>query len=60
MRSYTCKDERFAVSSVPVAQHARQPYDDHRVDEKDVAHVLIQAEVLQEEPECQRKQKGCF
>lgn len=50
MRRSTCEDEHFTVRSVRVAQHARQPHDDHRVDEKDVAHVLVQAEVLQEEP----------
>lgn len=51
MSSYTSKDVHVSVRSVWVVQHAKQPYDDHGVDEKDVAHVLIQVEVLQEEPE---------
>lgn len=51
MWRHTCEDEHLAVRRVRVAQQARQPHDHHGVDEKDVAHVLVQAEVFQEEPE---------
>lgn len=47
----TCEDVNVTVSSDGVAQHARHPQDDHGVGDQDVAHVLVQAEVLQKEPE---------
>lgn len=60
MQSRTCEDEHLIVRNVRVAQHAWKPQDDHGVDEEDVAHVLIQVEVLQEEPGRQRRHGRCF
>lgn len=56
----TCEDVDVTVRSGRVAQHARHPQADHGVDDQDVAHVLVQDEVLKEEPERTQMRRSAF
>ena len=48
--SNTCKNKNEAFRRAGFVQGADQPQDDHRVDGQHVTHMLVQVEVLQQEP----------